>query len=162
MYTPTITSSQKRFLAEKAEREARLRKAVDDYRTKSALSAVASVYDVIETVEPPEPKIIRTYLPSKDIIKEVADYYGVSYYDLIGRRKPPKIADARRVAFYLVYKYTTLSSLGTGRVFGRDHTCVLYAVRNVKLKLADIRCFQLRVDIKTILGKLGVFWEYSE
>jgi len=69
----------------------------------------------------------------KPVISAVAKYYGVSLCDLVAFRRPRNVVRARQVAMYLAKALTKHSLSAIGRVFERDHTTVLHAVRQIEL-----------------------------
>ena len=65
------------------------------------------------------------------IQKEVAKYFNLTIADLIGGRKTKNIAEPRMVAMFLCRELTELSSTEIGAAFGRNHSTVLYAEKQV-------------------------------
>lgn len=83
------------------------------------------------------------------ILSAVGRYYEIEPDRLLGRERHVPVSLARQVAIYLLYTETEYRSLkGIGRVFGRDHTTVLYAVRHIEeLTATDAR---IRRDVSDI------------
>lgn len=68
-----------------------------------------------------------------NIIKCVADYFGISSYDIKGKSKKKSIANARQIAMYLARKQTDYSTTEIGIEFGgRDHTTIMYAIQKIE------------------------------
>lgn len=69
----------------------------------------------------------------------VAEYYGISAKDLLGKKRVRTIARPRQVAMALVRELTQDSLLDIGHAFGgRDHTTVMHACDTIaKLRLED-------------------------
>jgi hypothetical protein len=66
------------------------------------------------------------------IIKEMAEYYGVSHVDLASDRRQKAIALVRQKIMWVIKQVSPLSYPAIGRHFGnRDHTTVLHAVRKI-------------------------------
>jgi chromosomal replication initiator protein len=66
----------------------------------------------------------------REILQVVAEYFGVSPQELIGRRRARSVAYPRQVAMYLARQLTPLSLQEIGVHFGnRDHSTVLHAER---------------------------------
>ncbi|MBR7120870.1 MAG: chromosomal replication initiator protein DnaA [Lentisphaeria bacterium] len=73
---------------------------------------------------------------SRDIRPEaiqqtVANHFGVSIADIIGKCRARHVADPRMVAMYLCRKLTKLSSNEIGDIFGRTHANVLHAAKTI-------------------------------
>jgi chromosomal replication initiator protein len=73
----------------------------------------------------------RATSPS-DIIRFVAQHYGVRVADLKGRSNRRSIALPRQVAMYLIRDILELSFPETGRIFSKHHSTVMYAVDTVQ------------------------------
>lgn len=85
---------------------------------------------------PSEPK----YRSTKAIIDEVlADFPGVTWADLKGERRTREFIIPRHLAMYEIYAQRKNMSLPMiGRLFRRDHTTILSAVRKVeRMKMAE-------------------------
>ncbi len=67
-----------------------------------------------------------------DIIRFVAHHYGVRVNDLKGRSSRRSIALPRQVAMYLIREILGLSFPEIGKVFGKHHSTVIYAVDNIQ------------------------------
>jgi hypothetical protein len=71
------------------------------------------------------------YLDS--IIREVESEYGISYDDIKGSRRSPKMSYARHVVFYVAKEATSLSYPDIGRrMGGKDHTTILHGYHRIK------------------------------
>ena len=64
-------------------------------------------------------------------LEAVARWFDVSVKAILGNSRLTSIARARHVAMYLLYKHTQMSYPEVGKLFDRDHTSVLHAVRRV-------------------------------
>jgi len=73
----------------------------------------------------------RATSPS-DIIRFVAQHYGIRVADLKGRSNRRSIALPRQVAMYLIRDILELSFPETGKIFSKHHSTVMYAVDNVQ------------------------------
>ena len=73
----------------------------------------------------------RATSPS-DIIRFVAQHYGVRVADLKGRSNRRSIALPRQVAMYLIREILELSFPEIGRIFSKHHSTVMYAVDTVQ------------------------------
>lgn len=77
--------------------------------------------------------VARARSISADNIKDmVAEYYGVSIKDLVGKRRVRNIARPRQVAMALMRQFTNESFPDIGQAFGgRDHSTVIHACEKV-------------------------------
>ena len=79
---------------------------------------------------------------SRDIKPEtiqqtVANHFGITIGDLVGKNRARHFADPRMIAMYLCRKLTRLSSTEIGEFFGRTHANILHAEKTVPAKCAD-------------------------
>lgn len=65
----------------------------------------------------------------KNIIEAVAEEYGVSKAEIMGRSREQRIADARMIAMYLVFRNCDYTIVAIGEMFGRNHATICYAIR---------------------------------
>lgn len=63
------------------------------------------------------------------IIREIALEYGVSVVCILGRDRTRRVSAARRCAYATIRSRKGISYPAIGRIFGRDHTTVIYGVR---------------------------------
>lgn len=68
----------------------------------------------------------------KVIVTLVALRHGVTFEEIIGRDRNKHITAARRDAIHLVHTHTRFSLNALGRLFGRDHTSIMYALGRVR------------------------------
>ena len=68
----------------------------------------------------------------KPVISAVAKYYRVSLRDIASFRRANEVVRPRQVAMYLAKMLTKHSLPAIGRVFERDHTTVLHAIRRME------------------------------
>lgn len=88
------------------------------------------IRDVINDTKP-EP------IKTEKIISEVARTYNVTENDILSNRRTAPLALARQVAMYIARKTTDLSYKEIGEAFGKDHTTVLYNVKQIEKFLWD-------------------------
>ena len=70
-------------------------------------------------------------LSAETIQRAVANHFGVTLTDIIGKGRSRNLADPRMVAMFLCRKLTRLSSNEIGEVFGRTHANVLHAAKTI-------------------------------
>lgn len=64
----------------------------------------------------------------------VANHFGITLTDMLGKCRSRNVADPRMVAMYLCRKLTRLSSNEVGEIFGRTHANVLHAEKTIPEK----------------------------
>ncbi len=67
-----------------------------------------------------------------DIIRFVAQHYGIRVADLKGRSNRRSIALPRQVAMYLIRDILKLSFPDIGKIFAKHHSTAIYAVDNIQ------------------------------
>ena len=88
-----------------------------------------------------------------DIRDKTAAHFNVKVADLRGVRRQREIARPRQIAMYLSKTLTTRSLPDIGRVFDRDHTTVMHAVKTIESLLKTDK--NLAEDIRIITRSLG-------
>ena len=75
-------------------------------------------------------------LTSDDIIKAVAQYFGIDENRLFGKQRSREIALPRQIAMYLIREETGASLPQIGEILGgRDHTTILYGCDKISDQL---------------------------
>lgn len=73
-----------------------------------------------------------------DVLRLVADFYGISTKDLKGQSKVKTVAWPRQIAMVLCTKILNLGYSEIGRAIGgRDHATIIHGVKKVELKLSE-------------------------
>lgn len=89
----------------------------------------------------------------KEVLAAVANLYNFKKKDLLGPRRPKKLALARQILMYLLRTELKMPLMEIGQFLGnRDHTTVMYGVEKITKLLPDSE--ELRVDIVGIKQKL--------
>lgn len=83
------------------------------------------IRDVISDTKPEPIKIER-------IVEEVAHVCRVNESDLLSNKRTAEIKNARHIAMYIARETTELSYKSIGEAFNKDHTSVLYAVKQTE------------------------------
>lgn len=87
-----------------------------------------------------------------EIIRETANYFEVSYYDLKGKKRTKKIVNPRQIAIYISREMTNFSTTEIGADFSRDHTTIMHAIEKVdKLIKTDL---ELKKNINKIIENI--------
>lgn len=117
-------------------------------RTPTLSVVQGFIRDVINDTKPEPIKVEK-------IISEVARTYNVTENDILSNRRTASLALARQVAMYIAREATDLSFKSIGEAFGKDHTTVLYNVKQVEKFLRDKPYEKELVDdiIKNLKGE---------
>jgi len=70
-------------------------------------------------------------MKSAIILDSVAQAFGVSVREIMGKTRERPVARARQAAYYLCREFTSLSYPRIGAKFNRDHSTVMYGVKQV-------------------------------
>lgn len=70
-----------------------------------------------------------------EVISEVSRTFGVSKEDIFSKRKTQEVVYARQVSMYIIREISQMKYKEIGRLFGKDHSTVLYTIDKVKKKL---------------------------
>ena len=71
------------------------------------------------------------------IINQVCKFYSMDESVIRGTQRSKHVTAARQVAMYLVRKLTNLSLPDIGKEFNRDHSSVLYSIRQAEAAVAE-------------------------
>lgn len=91
-------------------------------------------------------KINKTLTP-QDVVQIVSDNFGIAYDDILSLHRERKKTEARHTAQSLVYKYCRISMVSVGKFFGRDHSTIIHARRNVKNYMDVYPSYRQKIDI---------------
>ncbi|MCT7870131.1 MAG: chromosomal replication initiator protein DnaA [Lactobacillus crispatus] len=73
-----------------------------------------------------------------DIIGQVAQYFHMTFDEMVGRSRTKNVALARQIAMYLAREMTSMSLVDIGEVFGgRDHTTVMHAYTRISGEMQE-------------------------
>jgi chromosomal replication initiator protein len=110
----------------------------------TADTARRALADLMIRREPPAPGTV---------LRVVAEYYGLTEEDLLGRSRASKVAEPRQVAMYLLREETDASFPTIGDALGgRDHTTILHGCEKIG-RLVD-QDAKLRRDIMQLRERL--------
>ncbi|MBR4926768.1 MAG: chromosomal replication initiator protein DnaA [Alphaproteobacteria bacterium] len=87
-----------------------------------------------------------------DIQRMTAVFYGLTIADLKSTRRERRIARPRQLAMYMAKQMTTLSVPDIALHFGRDHTTIMHAVKQIENLLK--RDHKLGQDMQTLMYRL--------
>jgi hypothetical protein len=85
-------------------------------------------------------KLFGSHIPrrllTKTCISLASDNYSVNPEEVLSPNRGVKpLVDARQLAIYLTTRASTMSSPDVGKLFGRDHSTVLYSVTKVQARM---------------------------
>lgn len=93
-------------------------------------------------------------LQADDIINCVCNFYKVEKKDLLSKKKTKEIALARQVSMYLVLEMMSLPQLTVAKLFGRDHSTVIYTRDKIQEMMETDTKLSIEInDIKKMLLK---------
>ena len=92
-------------------------------------------------------------LTVEEIMKVVADFYGVTLSDILSSQRTQTLVTPRQVAMYLSYKLTTRSLVEIGRSFGKTHATVYHGAQTIQKRI-DVEN-ELRKSVENITSQLG-------
>lgn len=73
-----------------------------------------------------------------NIISFVAQYYKLTFEDIVGSSRTKNVAAARQMAMYLSRELTSMSLVDIGATFGgRDHSTVMHACRKISSEMQE-------------------------
>jgi len=88
-----------------------------------------------------------TNLSMDNIIRVVAENFGLTPNDLKGRKKSQNVVFARQLAMYIGREMTDYSTTEIGQDFGgKDHTTVMHSIKIIKNKLITNPALEPTVD----------------
>ena len=129
-----LAARERREAEAAAEREAKIRAAF-----RLAVDSFASV----------DPKAVVSRIK-----REVAARHGVTVEQIDGLSRRAKVNVARQEAIWLTHERSSLSLTHIGRLFNRDHTSVLWAIRQHEARMAGTSISRIKGGAKPSLATL--------
>lgn len=90
-----------------------------------------------------------------EITHAVADFYKVPLNLIYSKRRDKKTAETRQTIMYLIRELIDTPYEAIGDVFRRDHATVIYAIEQVKARMANNG--EYRSEVLRLLNNLGKF-----
>lgn len=87
-----------------------------------------------------------------DIIRTVSDEYGLPVSEILGRCRTLQIAEARQMAMMLVWQLFGMKYVEIGKLFGRNHATVIYAIKSIRWRLQYDK--SLKAKYNSIISRL--------
>jgi chromosomal replication initiator protein len=66
------------------------------------------------------------------IIKVVAEYFGITVDDILGKSQSRECTQPRKIAMYLIRTELRLAFMKIGQLFGRDHSTVMTSIKYIE------------------------------
>lgn len=83
----------------------------------------------------PKPKTHQEMIEEAHrIIEVICHYYELPYKAIVGKERYPRLVIVRHIAMHFIKEKTDLSLVDIGKIFDRDHTTIIYSLRNVESK----------------------------
>ncbi len=94
---------------------------------------------LIVTNDPPE-------VTAKKIVETVSKKYGIAVDEIYGKKRNKPISNARNISIYIIRKITSLSLISIGKLFDRDHTTVMSAVKSVEGEIKTNPLIEIEIN----------------
>lgn len=85
-------------------------------------------------------------VPHMDIIKGVAQFYGVNWLHLIGPIRKREFSEPRQIAIYLIRTKSKKTLAEIGDIFSRDHSSICYATDTVSDLIDTNSAYRLKFE----------------
>lgn len=116
---------------------------------------ISTLMHMVGADERPGAPCAPRFVSGADVIRVVANYFGVAPQEISGSAKTAPIARIRHIGYYLCRKYTMLSLPKIGEIFRRDHTSVLHGTDKIKTKRATDQTLDADLNkIEILIGEL--------
>ena len=96
------------------------------------ITKIKTVYKVVGDVQQSILDADAVIVQPQEIIELISQKTGVSVTKMKGRQRYSDYVLARHTAMFFINKSCFESLLATGKIFNRDHTSVIHAIRNVR------------------------------
>jgi len=88
------------------------------------------------------------------ILKAVAEFFGVSIEDIISHNRRKEVVEPRQIAMYLLREISELSYPYIGEKMGRDHTTAIHSYEKINQEINRSPAFNQKIlTIKDIIYK---------
>ena len=122
------------------------------YNKVIAFSKLNNVEITLDNVEEALKDIIspnaKRQITPKIIIDIVADHFGITYEDIISKRRNSELVQPRQICMYLCRKLTDESLQSIGKALGKkDHTTVIHGIDKITEEIKTNNEIKNRIDI---------------
>ena len=102
-------------------------------------------------------EVIRQF-KAENIMRDVAEYYGVTIEDLLSSKKHKRLAEARYAISYILYELEGCTYKEIGDFLNRVHSTIIFQVRKATRWVANPKFNQRGAKaIETIATKYGYY-----
>ncbi|MDR3344752.1 MAG: chromosomal replication initiator protein DnaA [Oscillospiraceae bacterium] len=108
-------------------------------------AAELAIRDILEEYAPPAVTLER-------IVEEISRAFAGSAEDIRGKKRDAKTVMMRQAAIYCARQVTSLSMQQIGKEFGRDHSTVMYSLKQMDTEMK--RNAQVRAIINDVLSNI--------
>jgi chromosomal replication initiator protein len=109
------------------------------------ITAELAIKDILEESAPPEVLIER-------IVEEIARAFGGTPESIRGKKRDATTVIMRQAAIYCARQATSLSMQQIGKAFGRDHSTVMYSLRQMEFEMRNNA--QVRAIVNDVLSNI--------
>ncbi|MCI5144783.1 MAG: chromosomal replication initiator protein DnaA, partial [Candidatus Electrothrix sp. AR3] len=92
-------------------------------------------------------------ISAQSILELVSSQFRIAAVDLTSRSRKRAISFPRQIAMYLTRKYTEDSLAYIGKIYNRDHSTVMYAIKVINRDIAQKE--SVRQQLAILSDKLG-------
>ena len=93
---------------------------------------------------------IKRATTSKDVLKNVAEFYGVSIEDILNKNRRREIVKPRQIAMYLMRSEIKSSFPSIGKcIGGRDHTTAMHAYEKISKEMESDKVIEQEIHLIT-------------
>lgn len=132
------------------ELEGALNKIIAYHQLKNITPTKESIKSVLATFE--NKNIKKTKTP-REIIAEIADFYGISIDDIMGKSREKRLSFPRQIIMYILRHELKMSYPAIGaELGGRDHTTAMHA--HTKISTGLEKDMKLKQDMEAIKQRL--------
>ena len=122
------------------------------YNKVIAFSKLNNVEITLDNVEEALKDIIspnaKRQITPKIIIDIVADHFGITYEDIISKRRNSELVQPRQICMYLCRKLTDESLQSIGKALGKkDHTTIIHGIDKITEEIQTNNEIKNRIDI---------------
>lgn len=132
------------------ELEGALNKIIAYHQLKNILPTKDSIKSVLSTFETKNIKKTKT---PREIISEIAEFYGVETDDIMGKSREKRLSYPRQIIMYILRQELKMSYPAIGaELGGRDHTTAMHAHTKISLELE--KDMKLKQEFEAIKHRL--------
>lgn len=98
------------------------------------------------------PVMVRRKITPQDIIRAGSEAFDFSIERLVSPTRKKDVVRVRNICMYIMRKKYELTLHAIGKLFNRDHTSVIHAIRSVDIELSLMHTRQqMNSDLKIVM-----------